>query len=275
MEMDGVFMPTKIEWAHETWNPITGCTPISEGCQNCYAKRMAKRLAGRYGYPKDDPFQVTFHPDRLNEPFKWRKPRMVFVCSMGDLFHKDVPAGWIYDVFQVMEKCPQHTFMILTKRPARMEHMIMGVVTGMGIEHRKHIWLGVTAENQQRADERTPILLQITAAVRFISVEPMLGPIALNWLQGDEMPTPDCFGRRRAINGFDGIDWVICGAETGPRKRSMKMSWAELLRNQCMFYGIPFFFKKNSYGGRDLAGKIWEEYPKTHSWSCGDRSIIT
>lgn len=174
-------MPTKIEWAQETWNPITGCTPVSEGCQHCYARRMATRLRGRCGYPADDPFRVTFHPDRLGQPLKWKKPRMIFVCSMGDLFH-DLPppeGSWpIVDrILRVCNDCPQHIFLLLTKRIEHAWYYFRSPVYNGNYSRSellgKNIWLGVTAENQQRADERIPILLQIPAAVRFVSVEPM------------------------------------------------------------------------------------------------------
>jgi protein gp37 len=161
---------TKIEWTEYSWNPVSGCTPISEGCQNCYAKRMANRLRGRCGYPADEPFKVTLHKDRLEEPLRLKKPRRVFVCSMGDLFHEDVP-GWMrFEVMDIILQAKQHTFLILTKRPANMKEFFEWYYskTGRTIETIKNLWLGVTAENQQRADERIPILLQIPAAVRFI-----------------------------------------------------------------------------------------------------------
>ncbi len=223
-------MGTKIEWATETWNPVTGCTKVSEGCQNCYAERMAKRLAGRYGYPKDDPFRVTLHPNRLEQPLKWRKPRRIFVCSMGDLFHDDVPVPFLVDVFDVVYKCPQHTFIFLTKRPENLKWLrINGPI--VGAEPLSNVWLGVTAENQKTADERIPILLRISAAVKFVSVEPMLGPMVLcRWIARD--------GFRKGLN------WVICGGESGPGARPMHPDWARGLRDQCQTAGVPFFFKQ-------------------------------
>ena len=167
---------TKIEWADKVWNPVTGCTPISEGCEHCYAERMAKRLAGRFGYPEDEPFRVTYHEDKLTEPSSWKSPKRVFVCSMADLFHEDVSFDYLYRVFSVMGECPQHTFMILTKRPERMKAFFDGHQI---LDYIPYVWLGVTCENQARADERIPILLQIPAAVRFVSLEPMLGPVDL------------------------------------------------------------------------------------------------
>lgn len=200
---------TSIEWTEYTWNPVTGCSKMSEGCQHCYAERIAKRLAGRGGYPADEPFRVTLHPERLDEPLRVQKPQRVFVSSMGDLFHPKVPETFISAVFYVMQKAKQHTFLVLTKRPKRMAEFVdrwihcdnaypmhawqigadsaAGRPLGYGHYRRDgqqrpplpNVWLGVTAENQARADERIPILLQIPAAVRFVSVEPMLGPVDL------------------------------------------------------------------------------------------------
>lgn len=271
-------MPTKIEWAEETWNPVTGCTPISEGCRNCYAERMSKRLAGRCGYPSEDPFKVTLHPDKLDQPLRWKKPRMIFVCSMGDLFHKDVPFDHISQVFDVMcswrwptkeAECsgdaslledPGHTFMVLTKRPERIPEWLswLGLYwpgdspVNINLEAEghfgKHIWFGVTAENQARADERIPILMQIPAAVRFVSVEPMLGPVDLlsNDYLGGCINCEVCLDNpKTCINRAQDrkIDWVICGGETGPGARPMHPDWVRSLRDQCNEAGVPFFFK--------------------------------
>jgi len=243
-------MPTKIEWATETWNPITGCTPISEGCKNCYAKRMAQRLAGRFGYPADDPFRVTLHPDKLDQPLRWKKPRRVFVCSMGDLFHEDVLEEWIDQVYEVIANTPQHTFQILTKRPERMARYIRIMSAAL-----PNVWLGVTAENQEQADKRIPVLLQIPAAVRFVSVEPMLEAVVIGDLLGDAYSSMH--------GGFaPGIDWVICGAETGSGARPMELDWARDLRDQCVSAEVPFFFKRDSNGNRELDGQLWEQYPE-------------
>lgn len=294
-------MPTKIEWATDTWNPITGCSPISEGCKNCYAKRMSKRLAGRCGYPSEDPFKVTLHPDKLDQPLRWKKPRMIFVCSMGDLFHKNVPFDQISQVFDVMcswrwptkeAECsgdaslledPGHTFMVLTKRPERIPEWLswLGLYwpgdspVNINLEAEghfgKHIWFGVTAENQARADERIPVLLEIPAAIRFVSIEPMLGPVDLTSIDlGDKItrgygqrriiwdtligwekqynpgqkpkPMPDHFPRAMKNLGAK-LDWVICGGETGPGARPMHPDWVRSIRDQCQAAGVPFFFK--------------------------------
>lgn len=241
-------MLTKIEWAEETWNPVTGCTPVSAGCENCYARRMATRLRGRHGYPADDPFKVTLHPDRMEQPLRWRIARRVSVCSMGDLFHEDVRDYQFYQVYEVMERCSHHTFLLLTKRP----EIAKAVLTRY--EGRTwplpNVWLGVTAEDQTAADERIPILLKIPAAVRFVSVEPMLGPVRIKTereLHEDAagMNLDPMFFSFNGINANGiGVDWVICGGESGPGARPMHPDWARSLRDQCEAAGTPFFFKQ-------------------------------
>jgi protein gp37 len=255
---------TKIEWCKnkdggqgKTWNPITGCTKISPGCQNCYAERMSKRLRGRCGYDAENPFKVTLRPNRLDEPMWWWKPSTVFVCSMGDLFHDDVPFDFIDRVFKRINGNPQHDFLILTKRPERMREyfarsmkFLCAVCQGTGcsycLDHGyqnwemkpySNVWLGVTAENQEMADKRIPILLQIPAAVRFVSVEPMLGPVDIDSYLIVGTDHPGSIMRK-------GIDWVICGGETGPKARPMHPDWTRSLRNQCQEAGVPFFFKQ-------------------------------
>jgi protein gp37 len=261
---------SKIEWTDATWNPVTGCTPVSAGCANCYARRMARRLAGRFGYPEAPHyFDVTLHPDRLEQPLRWRKPRMVFPCSMSDLFHKDVSFRYIASVWAVMRAAKRHTFQILTKRPARMLKFLSscgewgGWIThngtppsaygGTGIVigddenwPLSNIWLGVTAENQKAADERIPILLQMPAAVRFVSCEPLLGAIDLWMLEGcerrevlrEELGIPVV----ERITEFPGLDWIIVGGESGPNARPMHPDWARSLRDRCQ--EVPFFFKQ-------------------------------
>ncbi len=226
-------MGTKIEWTDETWNPVTGCTKISTGCKNCYAERMAKRLAGRFGYPEaPHQFDVTLHFDRLGDPLKWRKkPRMVFVCSMGDLFHPKVPDDFIMRVFRIMGRsnANRNIFQILTKRPERMRDWVNEYV--VDYDNRpapfKNIWLGVTAENQETADLRIPTLLDTPAAVRFVSAEPLLGPINLdNWAKI--------------------VDWVIVGGESGNGFREMDPEWARSIKRQCAEANVPFFMKQMS-----------------------------
>ncbi|WKV08178.1 phage Gp37/Gp68 family protein [Thermoanaerobacterium thermosaccharolyticum] len=276
---------TKIEWTDTVWNPVTGCTPISEGCQNCYANRIANRLKGRCGYPADEPFKVTLHPERLNEPLQWRKPQRIFVCSMGDLFHEDVHPYDIMRIFNVMAKAKHHTFLVLTKRPERMLEVYKRLrpgntipgpyfsITGKGEGWAGYpptlpdnIWLGVTAENQQRADERIPILLQIPAAVHFVSVEPMLGPVKIDhyFPEYDYRPTYKYWQAafpeqgNKPILVCPGIDWVICGGESGLGARPMHPDWARDLRDQCQKARIPFFFKS------------WGEYKPLPFRSTGD-----
>lgn len=299
---------SRIEWTDATWSPATGCAPISEGCQNCYARRMANRLRGRCGYPKENPFKVTLHPERLDEPLKWRKPRKVFVCSMSDLFHPDVPFDYITQVFDVMcswrwpnkeaERIgdeslledPGHTYMVLTKRPERVQDWLQWlfeywpgdspVNVNLSAEGHfgRHIWLGVTAENQRRADERIPILLQIPAAVRFVSIEPMLGPVDLtkinqgsdswiNALTGDWIGYHHYGGAWTVNNSYPRLDWVICGSESGPNRRPAKIEWIRDLRDQCKAAGIPFFLKQMEVDGKvvkmpELDGKIWAQFPE-------------
>ena len=264
---------SRIEWTDATWSPVTGCAPISEGCQNCYARRMANRLRGRCGYPKENPFKVTLHPERLDEPLKWRKPRKVFVCSMSDLFHPDVPFHYISNIFDIMcswrwpnkeaERIgdeslledPGHTYMVLTKRPERVQDWLQWlfeywpgdspVNVNLSAEGHfgRHIWFGVTAENQQRADERIPILLQIPAAVRFVSVEPMLGPVDLSYYL-PRKPIKDCSDEMLPYYNAHGFNWVVCGGETGPGARPMHPDWVRSLVLQCKNAGVPFFFKQ-------------------------------
>lgn len=259
---------TKIEWTEATWNPVTGCTPISPGCVHCYARRMAKRLAGRCGYPAaPNEFSVTLHPDKLGEPLQWKKPRRVFVCSMSDLFHEDVPFEFIDRVFAVAAVSPQHTFQILTKRPHRMLDYLAESVALDNWAHQiedvvlqefghvtfiepplPNVWLGATIENQEQADKRIPLLLQTPAAVRFVSVEPMLGPVNLSGMAGKYI---DNFLVSLNVRFHDrnrdfrrpGLDWIICGGETGPGARPMHPDWVRSLRDQCQEASVPFFFK--------------------------------
>lgn len=309
---------TSISWTEKTWNPISGCTPISEGCANCYAKRMAQRLRGRCGYPADEPFMVTLHEDKLNEPLRMRKPARVFVASMGDLFHEDVPDEFIDKVFAVMALASRHTFLVLTKRPERMRNYILSrgeelleigisewlaeqifwpgnlIAAAWPIDRRwrrapadydgpdlvspedwfwegegkpfawplPNVWCGVTAENQARVDERIPLLLQTPAAVRFVSVEPMLGLVDLScylsWQYHVNLPEEE---RPRAMaehwagmHRLTKLDWVICGGETGPGARPMHPDWVRGLRDQCQAAGVPFHFKSWGEWAPNYAG---------------------
>lgn len=230
---------SKIEWTESTWNPVTGCTQISEGCQNCYAKRMAKRLCamGQKKYSKG--FDVALHYDCLEEPLSWKKPQIIFVCSMSDLFHQDVPDDFIIEVFNSMNKAKWHTFQVLTKRADRL------ATIAPKLKWTPNIWIGVTVENNLHVD-RIKALKNIPAKVKYLSVEPMLSEI--NNLVLDE------------------IDWVIVGGESGPGARPIKEEWILPIRDKCQELKIPFFFKQ--WGGVNkkatgslLQGKEWKELP--------------
>ena len=208
---------TSIEWCDTTWNPVTGCTKVSPGCAHCYAEGIAKRLWK--GRPFED---VRVHADRVNQPYRWRKPRRVFVNSMSDLFHEDVPFRFIDAVFHVMRETPKHTYQILTKRPDRMR-LYMRDTRARSLPN---VWLGVSVENQRMADERIPLLLDTLAAVRFLSVEPLLGPVNLHpWLSG-------------------GINWVIVGGESGPKARPCELRWIGSIVDQCAAAGVSAFVKQ-------------------------------
>jgi len=281
---------SRIEWTDAVWNPVTGCTKVSEGCRNCYAERMAKRLARRCGYPMADPFAVTLHPEKVDQPLYWRGHQKIFVCSMGDLFHEAVPSEFISKIFRTMWHAWWHTFIVLTKRPERMVAWYDDLKDGspiVGTEKESwplpNVWLGVSVENQAAADKRIPLLLQAPAAVRFVSCEPLLGPINL------EAQLAGADEARRYINGWHGIDWVIVGGESGPNARPMHPDWVRSIRDQCLGAGVPFFFKQwgeyiweqqttayngtvtstgavpvrcgKKAAGRLLDGKLWEGFP--------------
>ena len=257
---------SKIEWTEKTWNPASGCTKISDGCKNCYAETMAKRLKAMGIKEYENGFAVTLHPSRLREPLERKKPTMYFVCSMGDLFHEDVPFEFIYKIWVVMINSSQHTFQVLTKRPDRMFEFIsvyapVRAMTGetYGTDFLpKNIWLGVTAENQEQADKRIPILLDTPAALRFVSIEPMLSHIDLTkylvryrcYSCGQEsLESPDkcpsCGHSELGDKYFSSaIDWVIVGGETGTGARPLQYEWVKDIQEQCKAAHIPFFFKK-------------------------------
>lgn len=229
---------TRIDWTGRTWNPVTGCTRASEGCQHCYAERMAGRLKlmGQDKYA--DGFAVTTHESCLDEPKHWRKPQAVFVCSMGDLFHEDVPDDFIKRVFEVMNDCPQHTFQVLTKRADRLARL------ASELKFTDNIWVGVSVESI-RYEHRVDSLRKVPAHVRFLSCEPLLG----------------------SLEGIDlaGIDWVIVGGESGPGARPMDAEWARELRDLCEQEGVAFFFKqqgaKQGKGIKTLDGVTYHQYP--------------
>ncbi len=292
-------MSTEIEWTDETWNPVTGCTKVSPGCDHCYAERVTERFHGKGSFER-----VMLHPERLRKPLHWRKPRKVFVNSMSDLFHEQVPDEFIAQVFAVMSIAKEHTFQVLTKRHGRMRslltspefpRMVTAAKVGPGWKHLNeswwplpNVWLGVSVEDQKWADIRIPALLETPAAVRFLSCEPLLGPIDLTRIPDGR----NAYGGPRSMNalreccprcggwgvdcGIDGvhmvkrpggIDWVIVGGESGPHFRAMDPVWAAQLRDQCTAAGVPFLFKQwggrtPKAGGRELDGRIWDEYPQ-------------
>ena len=274
---------TKIEWADATWSPIMGCTPVSSGCKNCYARRMMCRYKSRKGWP-ESPGMVTLFPERLQQPFNWKKPRRIFVCSMGDLFHDDVSFEYIAAVFGAMAANPQHTFLVLTKRWQKMarffrisasfkwtaavewadsllSHETQIHPDGSGPIHCKwgpnpsapwplpNVHLGVSVENQETADERIPALLRTPAAKRFVSYEPALGPVDMQYA---------AFNGADSLTSMEGINQIICGAETGPGARTMDLDWARSVRDQCAAADVPFFFKRDSDGNRELDGIMHE-----------------
>ncbi|PPJ31880.1 hypothetical protein C5E45_32845 [Nocardia nova] len=262
-------MSTHIEWTDETWNPVTGCTRLSEGCERCYIERTPPmRMAGRRfdGPGIGATTGVLFHPERLTQPLGWRKPRRVFVNSMSDLFHDDVPAEYIARVWATMAATPQHTYQVLTKRPGRMRSLLADdgqnlleatrdEATAEAIYDAPwplpNVWLGVSTESQKWADVRIPQLLDTPAAVRFISAEPLLGPIGLHpyWMVGapywgDPEPTGPNGIPMRPLRTSRGLDWVIAGGESGPGARPMHRTWVRSLRDQCELAGVPFLFKQ-------------------------------
>jgi protein gp37 len=271
---------TKIQWTDMSWPVVTGCTPVSEGCRNCYAARMAATRLKHH--PRYEGLaiiengkakwtgEVRLNHDVLEQPLHWRKPRMVFVASMGDLFHDDVPDAFISKVFRRMLITPRHTFQVLTKRPARMSEYIQSHITnrlfavyGTRFEWPPaNIWLGTSVENQAAADERISLLLQTPAAVRFVSVEPMLSAVDL-WPYLD----PDHYEPIYHSKLNPTLSWVICGAESGPSARPMDEDWVRDLRDQCVAAGTPFFYKQAIRNGcrvhmPELDGQVWDQFPK-------------
>jgi protein gp37 len=237
---------SNIEWTDVTWSPVTGCTKVSAGCKHCYAERLFPRV-----YPGREFGDVRVHEDRIRAPLRWRKPRMVFVNSMSDLFHEDVSFHVIDDVFDVMARADRHTFQVLTKRPQRMIEWADSTnarhddILG-GWDGRRpipNVWLGVSVEDQRTADERIPLLLQVPAAVRFLSVEPMLGPVTLNpWLLSEH--------GRRLIGAKPGTAWVIVGAESGPGARPCELGWIRSIVEQCRAAHVACFVKQVQVNGR-------------------------
>lgn len=234
--------PTKIPWTEKTWNPVTGCTWTSRGCDHCYARRFAERWRGIEGHPYEQGFDFKLHPDRLMQPEKWKKPSRIFVCSMADLFQTNVSDAFLDRVFETMERASWHTFQLLTKRPHRMMTYIN---RRGGVPH--HIWVGTTVESSLYAEVRVPKLQRIKADVKFLSCEPLLGPIKFASLEG--------------------ISQVIVGGESGPQFRQMESAWAEDILQQCRAAGTRFFFKQHAgirprELGHRLNGKEYREWPE-------------
>lgn len=307
---------TGIEWTDATWNPITGCTLVSEGCRNCYAAQLAatrlKQHPSRAGLARLNAEgvakftgEVRFNEQWLTQPLRWRKPRRIFVCAHGDLFHESVPDQWIDRVFAVMALSPQHIFQVLTKRPERMREMLRAVkrpglpervieyIDALACSKQEamaamcrpttqlpNVWLGVSVEDQATADLRIPLLLDTPAATRFVSVEPMLGPVNLTKIMGTACLASDgsCCGDRpwldtlRGIQGCSragaygfplkmqmprGLDWVIAGGESGPGARPLHPDWVRALRDRCAAARVPFFFKQ------------WGAWLPTNMWAIG------
>jgi protein gp37 len=230
---------SSIEWTGSTWNPLTGCTKISPGCKYCYAERMSLRLQAMGQVNYRNGFKVTTHERALEIPLHWKQPQTVFVNSMSDLFHKDVPTEFIFRVFEVMSKAPWHTFQILTKRSRRLREL------SPRLPWLPHVWMGVSVENQDYM-YRIENLRKTNAKVKFISFEPLLGDLPMLNLKG--------------------LDWVIVGGESGPGARSMNPAWVMDIRDQCQAKKVPFFFKQwggfnRKKTGRKLDGRTWDELP--------------
>ena len=235
---------TAIEWTDATWNPVTGCTKISAGCDHCYAERFSERFRGTPGHPFETGFDLTLRLERLQQPLGWRNPRMIFVNSMSDLFHKEIPNAFIGSVFDTMERAHWHTFQILTKRSSLMRNFLRrryGQNRGPS-----HMWFGVSVEDGSKKS-RIRHLQDAPAGVRFLSIEPLIGPVG----------TLD----------LTGIDWVIVGGESGPGARPMERAWVREVRDQCRASKVAFFFKqwgglRPKSGGRKLDGREWSQFPE-------------
>ncbi|MFF9497213.1 DUF5131 family protein [Streptomyces flaveolus] len=288
---------TTIEWTDSTWNPVTGCTKVSPGCDNCYAEAFSERWRGTDGHHFENGFDITLRPDRLTLPLTWRTPRRVFLDSMSDLFHTDIPDAYIARVFAVMALAPQHTFQVLTKRHGRMKallsrptfwHLVadqgrkhftgcqqdwLAVDAMLGGKPLPHVWLGVSVEDQKRADLRIPALLQTPAAIRFLSCEPLLGPVWINehiWEvcaccdgEGHDEACARCADGHCESGHIRKLDWVIVGGESGRSARPMHPDWARSLRDQCKQNHVRFFFKQ------------WGEYaPEDHGHERGHVTLL-
>jgi len=235
---------SQIEWTDSTWNPVRGCTKISPGCAHCYAETFAERFRDVPGHPYEQGFDLRLVPEKLEEPLRWHRPRKVFVNSMSDLFHADVPDDYVVRVARVMEAAPWHVFQVLTKRADRLQGLLrtkLAFAAGLS-----HVWWGVSVENRRHGLPRVAAIQAAPARVRFLSIEPLLehlGPLNL-----------------------DGISWVIVGGESGPGARPLEASWVRDIRNQCLHACVPFFFKqwggvRKKRRGRELDGRTWDQLP--------------
>ncbi|MEM7124905.1 MAG: phage Gp37/Gp68 family protein [Chloroflexota bacterium] len=243
---------SQIEWTEMTWNPVTGCNKISQGCKYCYAERMAKRLKAMKQPRYRNGFQVTLHEDLIDKPRRWIKSRVVFVNSMSDLFHEDVPLEFIEKVFNTMIECPQHTFQVLTKRGKRLREL------GSSLPWADNIWMGVSVEDN-KVVHRIKDLQNVPAKVRFLSCEPLIGPL-------DNLP-------------LEGIHWAIVGGESGPGARPMESNWVESILAQCRASDVAFFFKqwggvRKKSTGRMLHGRTYDELPVMPTLSSFPKSVI-
>jgi len=239
-------MTTKIEWTKTVWNPVTGCSKISPGCKNCYAEVFARRLQAMGIGKYKAGFRLTLHPEELNKPYGWKRPSIIFVNSMSDLFHEDIPVSFIKKVFEVMNDNSHHIFQILTKRA----EVLLEYDAQEQLNWTDNIWMGVSVENQDYV-YRIELLKRTSAKIKFVSFEPLLGPISAN---------------------LKGIDWVIVGGESGPKARPIKVEWVRRIRDNCQELGIPFFFKQwggrnKKKSGRILDGKIWSEMPREYGYA--------
>ena len=239
-------LSSSIEWTESTWNPLTGCTKVSQGCANCYAERMALRLKAMGNPNYANGFNITIHENALDLPLRWGKPQTIFVNSMSDLFHEDVPEQFVFRVFDTMRRAGWHCFQILTKRSGKL------IALSPRLEWTPNIWMGVSVEDA-RYTFRIDHLRRTGANVKFLSLEPLLGPIS-------------------RLN-LEGIDWVIVGGESGPRSRKMEEAWVIDIRNQCLEEKVPFFFKQwggtnRKKTGRELQGRTWDEMPLLSHRNC-------
>lgn len=247
---------TQIEWTNATWNPVTGCTKISAGCDNCYAERFSERFRGVKDHPFENGFDLTLRPERVEQPLSWKRSKMIFVNSMSDLFHKEVPTDYIARVFDTMEKADWHIFQVLTKRSSIMKKFVNARYKNKPVP--EHIWLGVSIEDHSKRS-RIKHLQDTNAAIKFLSIEPLIGdPGELD---------------------LKNIQWAIVGGESGPNARPIELGWVRSVRDQCLKQKVPFFFKqwggfRPKAGGRELDGREWSQFPKLSKRSADPNQLF-